>query len=154
VIERERKFLVGSIPADIGPAVEIRQGYLAVDGDVEVRIREADDDHVLTIKGGRGRDRTEVERSLDEEQFNALWPLTAGRRLQKGRHRVPLGAGLTAEVDVYRGRHEGLLVVEVELPPDQDPDAFIPPDWFGRELTDDPRYSNAALASAGELPDR
>jgi CYTH domain-containing protein len=154
VIERERKFLVGSLPADIGPAVKIRQGYLAIDGEVEVRIRDAGGDHVLTIKGGRGRDRTEVENPLDEEQFDALWPLTTGRRLEKGRHRVRLGDGLTAEVDLYRGRLQGLLVVEVELPPDQDPDTFIPPDWFGRELTDDPRYSNAALASAGELPDR
>ena len=104
------------MPDDIGPAVEIRQGYLAMDGEVEVRIRHAGGDHVLTIKGGGGRDRTEVENPLGEEQFDALWPLTEGRRIEKGRHRVRLDDGLTAEVDVYRGRHEGLLVVEVEFP--------------------------------------
>jgi adenylate cyclase len=154
VIERERKFLVGALPHDIGPAVELHQGYLAVDGEVEVRIRHAGGSRVLTIKGGRGRDRTEVETPLDEEQFDALWPLTKGRRIEKGRHRVPLGGGLTAEVDVYRGQHEGLLVVEVEFPTDRDPDAFTQPDWFGPELTGDPRYANVALATAGRPPDR
>jgi adenylate cyclase len=152
VIERERKFLVRSLPPDLGPAVEIRQGYLAVDGEVEVRVRDAGGAHVLTVKGGHGRDRTEVETPLEPRQFDALWPLTGGRRLEKARHRVPLDDDLTAEVDVYRGRHEGLRVVEVEMPTDRDPDDFTPPPWFGPEITGDPRFANATLAAASGPP--
>jgi adenylate cyclase len=149
VIERERKFLVASTPDDIGPPTRLHQGYLALDGDVSARVRRSGDDAVLTVKGGSGRDRTEVELDLDGDQADALWPLTEGRRLEKDRHRVDLGGGLTAELDVYAEDLDGLRVVEVEFGEDQDPDAFEPPAWFGDELTDDPRWSNAALATDG-----
>ena len=154
MIERERKFLVDTLPDGLGPPVSVRQGYLAVDGEVEVRVRDAGGQHTLTVKGGRGRDRTEVDTPLDETQFGALWPLTDGRRIEKERHRVPIDVRLTAEVDVYRGRHQGLRVVEVEFHAEVDPDAFTPPDWFGPEVTGDPRYANAGLAATAGPPDR
>ena len=152
VMERERKFLVDRLPDDLGPAVAIRQGYLALDGNVQVRVRRADRACTLTVKGGRGRDRTEVETTITVEQFDDLWPLTDGRRIEKARHRVPLVDGRTAEVDLYAAAHAGLQVVEVEFPENADPDAFVPPPWFGRDVTDDARYSNADLATAGESP--
>ena len=102
-MERERKFLVDRLPDDLGPAVAIRQGYLALDGNVQVRVRRADSECTLTVKGGRGRDRTEVETTITVEQFDDLWPLTEGRRIEKARHRVPLVDGRTAEVDLYAG---------------------------------------------------
>ena len=45
-MERERKFLVDRLPDDLGPAVAIRQGYLALDGNVQVRVRRADTVHL------------------------------------------------------------------------------------------------------------
>lgn len=151
-MERERKFLVDRLPDDLGPAVAIRQGYLALDGNVQVRVRRADEECTLTVKGGRGRDRTEVETIITVEQFDDLWPLTEGRRIEKARHRVPLVDGRTAEVDLYSAAHAGLQVVEVEFPENADPDDFVPPPWFGRDVTDDARFSNADLATAGESP--
>jgi len=151
-MERERKFLVDRLPDDLGPAVAIRQGYLALERNVQVRVRRAGTLCTLTVKGGRGRDRTEVETAITAEQFDDLWPLTDGRRIEKARHRVPLGDGRTAEVDLFAGGHEGLQLVEVEFPDDADPDAFVPPPWFGPDVTDDARYSNADLATAGESP--
>lgn len=151
-MERERKFLVDRMPDDLGPAVAIHQGYLALDGNVQVRVRRAETECTLTVKGGRGRDRTEVETTITVEQFDDLWPLTEGRRIEKARHRVSLVDGRTAEVDLYAGAHAGLQVVEVEFPDDADPDTFVPPPWFGRDVTDDTRYSNADLATAGESP--
>jgi CYTH domain-containing protein len=152
VIERERKFLVADLPADLGPAAVIDQGYLALDGHVQVRLRRSDDEHTLTVKEGGGRDRTEVEVAITADVFDELWPITEGRRLQKDRHRVPLADGLTAEVDLYRGRLEGFLVVEVEFDDDHDPDTFDPPDWFGREVTGEGRFGNIALSTADGPP--
>jgi CYTH domain-containing protein len=143
-MERERKFLVDRLPDDLGEPTHLRQGYLALDGDVEVRVRDAGGERTLTVKQGEGRDRVEVELTLDGDAFDELWPLTVGRRVEKDRHRVDLGDGLTAEVD----RYDGLDVVEVEFD-DRDPDAWQPPDWFGREVTDDRRYDNATLAREG-----
>ena len=150
--EIERKYLLDATPADLPPGAPIRQGYLAVDGPTEVRIRSIGDRRVLTVKGGHGLERAEVELELDRERFDALWPLTQDRQLDKTRHRVPLGA-LTAEVDVYHGSLDGLLVAEVEFDSIADADAFEAPDWFGRDVTGEAGWSNASLAAAGR-PDR
>jgi hypothetical protein len=46
--------------------------------------------------------RTEVNIDLTPDQFEALWPLTASRRLEKGRTRYPVSI-LTAEVGMFDG---------------------------------------------------
>jgi CYTH domain-containing protein len=40
-------------------------------------------------------------------------------------------------------------VAEVEFESEAAADEFEPPDWFGPEVTDDPRYANRALAVDG-----
>jgi adenylate cyclase len=153
-VEIERKFLVERPPELEGrEAVAIEQGYLAraSDGGAEVRVRRADTEFVLTIKGGTGEIRVEEELDLDEGRFESLWALTEDRRLAKTRHLVPLDE-LTAEVDVYEGSLAGLVVAEVEFETEADANRFEPPEWFGRELTGDDRYSNARLATEG-LPE-
>jgi CYTH domain-containing protein len=148
--EIERKFLVSDLPAatTLGTGSALRQGYLAEEEGVEVRLRLADGTATLTIKAGRGRARTEVETGLDPAQAEDLWPHTEGRRIEKTRYRVPLGA-VTAEVDVYGDALAGLQVVEVEFPSEAEADGFAPPAWFGRELTGTDGWSNAALARHG-----
>jgi CYTH domain-containing protein len=154
-IEIERKFLLEAMPSTMRFARRqpIRQGYLALDGDTEVRVRITPQRAVLTIKSGRGGVRTEEELALDRRQGDALWELTEGRRVQKTRRRVRVGDGVV-EVDEYGGALDGLLVAEVEFEDEQAARAFRPPPWFGREVTDDPRYSNRNLATDGIPGDR
>ena len=150
--EIERKFLVEDAPPDLSgfASSEIRQGYLAIDPDeTEVRVRSRGEAAVLTVKQGAGRSRAEVELDLDRETFDRLWPLTDGRRVEKRRYVIPAGDGVTIEVDVYSGALAGLVVAEVEFPDDDRADEFEPPDWFGREVTDDPRFKNQTLARQG-----
>jgi len=155
-IEIERKFLLHGVPPAMRFARRqaIRQGYLALDGDTEVRIRINQTGAALTIKSGHGGVRVEQEISLQTRQAEALWELTEGRRVQKTRRRVRLagpagGADLVAEVDEYSGALDGLVVAEVEFPDEESSRGFEPPAWFGRELTDDWRYANRSLASDG-----
>jgi CYTH domain-containing protein len=122
---------------------------LALDGSTEVRVRYDDGSACLTIKGGTGLVRTEVEVDLAHADAESLWPLTEGRRLEKRRWRVPIDGGLVAELDEYEGALAGLRTVEVELPDLVAAEAFAPPSWFGREVTGDPRWSNASLARWG-----
>jgi CYTH domain-containing protein len=149
--EIERKFLVAAVPSEavLGPGRMLRQGYLAEEGAVEVRLRFADGEAVLTVKAGGGLTRTEVEVPLDAGAAEVLWPHTEGRRVEKVRHRVPLDDGAVAELDRYRGPLEGLVTVEVEFPTEGAAERFVPPAWFGRELTGEPGWSNAALARHG-----
>jgi adenylate cyclase len=154
-IEIERKFLLDGLPPTMRYTrrVPIRQGYIALDGDTEVRVRITPKAAVLTIKAGRGGVRTEEEVTLDGRQGEALWALTEGRRVQKTRRRVRIGeTGVEVEVDEYGGSLDGLVVAEVEFADEEASRAFEPPAWFVREVTDDRRYSNRSLASDG-LPE-
>jgi adenylate cyclase len=150
-IEIERKFLVEHLPdrLDEQPSREIEQGYLAITDDVEVRLRRYGEDTFLTVKSSGGESRVEEEFEIEALRFDALWPLTDGRRLEKRRYRIPFGDDLTIELDVYHGRLSGLRTAEVEFDTPAGAEAFVPPEWFGRELTDDPRYKNKRLATRG-----
>lgn len=151
-IEIERRFLVrgDAWRAAATGARRLRQGYLAREGGVAVRVRVDGAAAWLTIKGPGGLVRAEFEIALPvAEAEEMLVTLCAGRSLAKTRHRVPHG-GLAWDVDVFEGPLAGLVIAEVELP---DP-AHAPglPPWAGREVTDDTRYANAALASAAAPP--
>lgn len=150
-VERERRWLVRRLPDDLPAPSPIAQGYLAHQGSVAVRVRRWGDRHMATVKGGSGGRRTEVEWDITPEQFDALWLLTEGRRVEKRRHALPLGTA-TAEIDVFGGALDGLVLVEVEFGDDEAMAAFEAPGWFGPEVTDDHRYTNLALADHG-LPD-
>ena len=149
-LEIERKFRLSAMPPWIGECewVSIRQGYVALEPDREVRVREAGDRRTLTVKSGSGLVRGEVEVEISDAQLEELWPLTAGRRVEKRRHLREAPAG-TFEIDVYEGELSGLLIAEVEFASVEGSDAFRPPAWLGGEVTGDDRYANRALAEAG-----
>ncbi len=127
------------------PHEEIEQGYLAIEADeVQVRLRKRGAICSLTFKRGNKQAREEREIRLSQEQFDALWPATENRRLTKTRYNVPWRNWIV-EIDMYSGRHEGLIVAEVEFEDEASCATFAPPDWFDREVTGESRYSNVAL---------
>jgi CYTH domain-containing protein len=149
--EIERKWVADQPPPveTLGAGTPLRQGYVAIDGDVTVRVRIAPDRAWLTIKGGGDAlGRTEVEVALDLAEAEDLWKHTSSRRIDKTRHRLPVG-DRTAEVDVFAGSLAGLCLVEVEFPSVEAANAFDPPAWFGREVTGLAEWSNASLARHG-----
>lgn len=147
LVERERKFLVARVPQLPEHGVQLRQGYLAIDGGVAVRVRDAaDEGATLTLKAGRGAVRTELEWSLTDEQFAAAWEQTRGRRISKTRYRLP-SEGHVVELDIFHDDLDGLVLAEVEFDADDELAAFDPPAWFGPEVTDDETYTNAWLAA-------
>ena len=147
--EIERKFLVRKLPEQLAefPHAEISQGYLvSLDDGLQVRLRKSNESYSLTYKRGIGNVREEREVELTLIQFDALWPATEGKRLEKTRYDIPLG-DCVVEIDVYGGRHNGLVVAEVEFDDEESAKNFQPPDWLGDDVTGDPRYSNQLLAS-------
>ena len=149
-LEIERKFLVEHLPDDLEKGEAIEQGYLAISDDgVEVRIRRRAGQATLTVKSGPGVVRTEEEMAIDARRFEALWPLTAPRRLVKTRHLISAERGVTIELDVYGGRHRGLVTAEIEFASMEASERYEPPPWLGREVTGDRRFANQALAVNG-----
>src|SRR6266568_5173843 len=147
--EIERKFLLKRLPEKLNRLRRyiIAQGYLATEpAGRQVRLRKKGKTASLTFKVGRGAHREEREIKLSAKQFAALWPGTVGRRLRKTRYEIPW-RGLLIEIDIYRGKHSGLVVAEVEFPSLAMCRKFKPPSWFGREVTGEKRYSNVRLAN-------
>jgi CYTH domain-containing protein len=146
--EIERKFLIELLPPQIlrSRHFHIAQGYLANEpGGRHVRLRKKAKTAYLTFKVNRSTAREEREIRLSQKQFEILWPATSGRRLHKVRYELHWKK-LTIEIDIYRGRNQGLMVAEVEFPSQSSCRKFKPPAWFGREITGQKHYSNVRLA--------
>lgn len=149
-VEVERKWLVRTPPDLSGcRGADVMQGYIAVAHDgTEVRLRQLGETFLQTVKSEGGLVRDEIEVELSKEQFEALWPATFGRRLEKTRYSMPW-AGKTVEIDVYHGALDGLIVAEVEFSSVGDSAQFTPPSWLGNEVTEDEAYKNVNLALHG-----
>jgi adenylate cyclase len=149
--EIERKYLLRERPArvDRARALEIDQGYLPGER-INERIRRTRSDdgvrYYRTIKAGAGLERLEIEEETSELFFTTVWPLTRGCRIHKRRYLVE-AEDVTWEVDEFLDR-DGLWLAEVELKDVQQ--LVVPPEWLRgvieREVTDDPNYTNHALA--------
>jgi adenylate cyclase len=148
--EIERKFLLRRLPASVGlgKVCEIEQGYLPgtrIHERIRRIVHRESVRYVRTIKMGSGIERFELEESTTEEFFLAVWPLTRGRRVQKRRHFVQEGP-VEWVVDEFLDRELTLAEVELER---ADEHVEIPM-WLSealvREVTDEPAYTNHALA--------
>ncbi len=153
--EIERRYLLRGTPAlpDRAVRLEIEQGYLPEDDPLGGRLRRLTfpDGRVRrfrTVKSGQGLVRQEEENEIGPATFDDAWPRTHAARIVKTRYRIAADL-LTWEIDVFADYD--LAMAEVELPsPETDPGV---PDWLApwivREVTDDPGYTNFAIAHDG-----
>ena len=151
-MEIERQFLVDKLPA-LPPKFEIlRQGYIALLP--EIRIRQiGDDKFTLTVKRGAGLVREEWETKISRQEFESLATRLSPETLiiEKRRYKIALADNLTAELHVHDGHLTGFNYVEVEFPSVETDASFNPPAWFGREVTNDIRFSYGTLAKTDGL---
>lgn len=152
--EIERKFLVAGQGwrERAEPGKALRQAYLSQGGRATIRVRIVDDaEAFLTVKSAEsGLVRSEFEYAIPVEDARRLIELRSGLVIEKRRYIVRDGDARW-EIDVFEGAHDGLTVAEIELP--HRDATFERPEWLGEEVTDDPRYYNANLAT-GQASDR
>ncbi len=149
--EIEKKFLIESSPENLNtfPHKEIIQGYIAITEDgTEVRLRKKKDKYYQTVKSGSGKIRTENEVEITKEQFDVLWGATVGKRINKTRYEIPDKAGVI-ELDIYHEDLNGLKTAEIEFNSEEASLDFVPPVWFGKEVTENKAYKNQNLARNG-----
>lgn len=147
-MEIERKFLVKVLPElNYIKQEKIVQGYISTDP--VIRIRQMGDTYCLCIKSQGHMIREEFELNITKEQFDNLWEKVDFSPIKKKRYFIPLDANLTAELDVYEDHLEGLYTVEVEFTSQQQAERFLPPSWFGSDITHDNRYKNNHLSTYG-----
>ncbi len=147
-MEIERKFLLKTAPEGIEsfPFHTISQGYISQDP--VVRIRQLDNDFILTIKSRGLLKRTEIEKPLTEKEFGELSDMVIGNVIKKRRYILPLNdyPDLKVELDIFSGIFEGLIIAEVEFPDTEIARSFKAPDYLKLDVTDNPKYQNSSLS--------
>jgi CYTH domain-containing protein len=95
----------------------------------------------------------EIELPLSKEAYEHLKEKIDGHLIKKTRYLIPLKNGLTAELDVFHERLEGLLFVEVEFPDEEAASKFIPPEWFNEDVSFNKHYKNNYLSTLDSYRD-
>ncbi|MDR2898992.1 MAG: CYTH domain-containing protein [Clostridiales bacterium] len=152
-MEIERKFLVNKIPENIDSyePVDIVQGYIFFDP--ALRLRKQGDTYIITMKSSGGLVRQEYEMEISEHEFNRMWEKVEGHIIDKTRYKIPLENSLVCDLDVFHKNFDKLVTAEVEFESVKASAKFIPPCWFGREVTGNKSYANSAMAETGRIPE-
>ena len=151
-MEIERKYLLDQLPENLTsyPCKKIEQGYLSTEP--VVRIRHSDDEYYLTYKSKGLMVREEYNLPLTKESYLHLREKADGVLISKTRYLLPLaGTDLTIELDVFDAPYEGLYLAEVEFPDEASANAFVPPVWFGKDVTYSSDYHNSTLSKGKKL---
>lgn len=146
--EIERKYLVN---LEIWNQVKkeksekILQLYLHSDANKAIRVRSIGAKAFITIKSkltDLKRHEFEYEIPLNEAK-EMMEIYKDSPHIEKTRHYVKEEHHLW-EVDEFHGKHQGLIVAEIELLDENE--LFALPPWVSDEVTNDPKYLNVNLA--------
>jgi CYTH domain-containing protein len=150
-MEIERKFLVKNKPNLFfaKEKINIFQFYLSFNP--EIRLRKSNETFFLTIKSGEGLVRSEFEFIVSEEEYIARKKDKISNEIRKTRYILELTNDCIAEFDVYNGYLKGLCVVEVEFKTEGEALGFVPPQWFGDEITSNKKYKNKNLSKINSV---
>ncbi|MCI7067131.1 MAG: CYTH domain-containing protein [Butyrivibrio crossotus] len=145
-MEIERKFLIKKLPDNLTSykARKIEQAYLCTDP--VVRVRRDNDDYYLTYKSKGIIVREEYNLPLTKEAYGHLLAKADGNIITKTRYEIPEKDNLTIELDVFEGKFDGLLLAEVEFASEEEALGYIPPEWFGEDVSNSTKYHNSTLS--------
>lgn len=156
MLEIERKFLLPDFPHEqvgdgslmIKSEQRIAQMYLAIDANQELRVRELVDtatrEHTYThtFKRGNGLVREEIEYEISASIYAQIMDAFQAVPLTKNRFTAYWG-DRTVEIDCYDQLQ--LIVMEVEFASEEAALSFVPPVWFGEDISDQKQYSNKTI---------
>lgn len=145
-MEIERKFTINKLPNNLDqyPYLTLEQAYLNTAP--VVRVRRENDDFYLTYKGKGFLAREEFNLPLNEEAYYHLREKADGLIISKKRYRIPYDEKLTIELDVFEAPLAPLVLAEVEFESIEEANAFTPPAWFEKDVTEDRSFSNSELS--------
>lgn len=142
--EIERKFFVKSLPNDINTSISkhIEQAYLSYSP--EIAIRKCNNVYLKTIKSETPFNRKELEKSISIDEYeNALKSISKQEIIKKIRIPYLVDHHIT-EIDLYSKNN--LMLVEVKFMTEEEAKSFVPPNWFGTEVTYDAAYKDKNIA--------
>lgn len=153
-LEIERKYLIdiNNLPAAFHDAQQEDMVQTYINFSPEMRVRKINNlYHFFTMKLPKdniGLSREEIEIAITIDEYEELLTKKVGMTIYKVRHQFYENS-FKIEIDIYSHELLGLAVVEVEFNSVKKSKSFVPPLWFGLEVTSDLRYKNANLAQYG-----
>ena len=75
--------------------------------------------------------------------------LTFQNQDSRKRYLIPLTDKLTIELDIFEGDLAPLKLAEVEFETKEEAESFLPPKWFGKDVTFSSDYHNSTLSRVG-----
>jgi CYTH domain-containing protein len=155
-LERERRFLLGSLPPDLSssaPHITIHDRYLHQTRFRLRRIVASDSQssqYKLTQKylhtPGNFASVVITNTYLTEQEYRTFEPLAADE-LWKDRYPYR-SAGWRYAIDVFQGRLAGLVLAEIEFASDEELSTFMPPAFVLSEVTADAAFSGGRLCQS------
>lgn len=145
-MEIERKYLIETLPLnpESFPCHMIEQAYLCTEP--VIRIRRQDEEYILTYKSKGLMVREEYNLPLNEEAYRHLLAKADGNVITKKRYLIPIDNALTVELDIFAPPFAPLMLAEVEFESEEDAESFVPPAWFGEDVTFSGQYQNSYLS--------
>lgn len=158
-MEIERKFTIKKLPDNLDSYAFhiIEQAYLNTAP--VIRVRKQDNEYFLTYKGKGLMAREEYNLPLNEDSYLHLLEKADGNVISKKRYLIPIDnpqftsdyvplstPELVIELDVFAPPFAPLIMAEVEFPSVEMANAFIAPDWFDKDVTNDPAYHNSNMS--------
>lgn len=157
-LEIERKFLLSAFPyiyieqgvLSMIKQQNIEQTYLAIAEDQQLRVRKLTDltskhvEYTHTFKAGKGMVREEIEYSIGADVYEQLISGRSIRPLIKTRTTCTLRES-DAKIEIDQYQQLDLIVAEVEFQTEEKALHYIPPLWFGEDISLNKQYSNTVL---------
>ena len=109
-------------------------------------MRRDNDEYYLTYKSKGMIVREEYNLPLTKEAYGHLLAKADGNIITKTRYEIPEKDNLTIELDVFEGKFDGLLLAEVEFASEEEALGYIPPEWFGEDVSNSTKYHNSTLS--------
>lgn len=149
-LEIERKFLVdvNKVPYDLASLEkkEIEQGYILYNPAVRIR-SISNSEYYMTFKSNTDNRlvRNEIEFRISKEAYSKLINRDDINKIRKNRY-ITFENNRKFELDVFKGKLEGLACLEVEFDSVEAANSFNIPSWVEKEVTNDTRYTNSELS--------
>lgn len=161
LMEIERKYLINSLPNNIEDYTQLKIVQAYLNTSPVIRIRKQNNDYILTYKGEGMIAREEHNLPLNASSFEHLLTKADGNVISKTRYLIPLPSpcyktsveqamvfsqNLTIELDLFDAPFSPLILAEVEFQSLEEANAFIPPDWFGDDVSLNKNYHNSTMS--------
>lgn len=147
--EIERKFFVKQMPdlSEIKP-FNYERYFLESKNGKEVRISKVNNKYFYEEKSELSDlERTREKKEITQEEFGRLKQDASEGLI---RDKYVISDNPNTVIQVYHGRFEGLIRVEVEFDSEEQAKSFIPPSWIGEEMTGSPIARDSSLVNLSD----